>query len=418
MDPKNIQEHNSEKLIVKIAEPNTNVVREVETRTSLKFEDLMYKFQKIGCTVFINGGTLGGPTGMFAWRVTPRIPTYVRPVYDQAQATLEKTLQWDQGTGLWLRSDGAAYWHPFTPLQEPVMDVDNYALNAVFRTVGGMCAWQYNQEPLLSRWARTHRFWQGSLVYRVRCTASFATQGYIQIALVNGRRNIKMHNRRAPTGIFPATGQLLNDAHDYACTGWMSLDLSSERHLEITVPYQRLYPFYDELMAEGNEWTASGGTCGNNFLDTEQYLVFYLDGFVNTTDGAQLQFNWEYLPGPDFRLVMPIYPKIRTRPKIYGTDEYNLVQNLHFHDATFTSYVIGDHDAAPNAWLISRYGPGETAERGADEDTYGFLKDCRVTRILRQDFVMGDIEVPVLPVRAPSTDIVRLSGRVRNLRTQ
>lgn len=314
-------------------------------------EILFSTLKPTGSTIYINGDTNGTSSPLFAWRVTPFIP--VCEISDTNIKEMGKArINFDPMKAT-TYADRCAFHHPFTPLSDfethfPAKST-GVLHNGVFPT-RGICCVQYGDEPLFSRWCRTHRGWRGSMMYAFRTIANFTSQAYMRIMIVNGRPRARNYDPNLPHAVLPGICRLLNGLGDYSANGWVRIDASEKKHFNIEVPYERVQKYVDEH--------SEMMRCNSNTFNTEQYIVIQIAGKFTSQAGAQLQIEVEYGPGPDFKLFKPIGPfYVYAYPPgtvdDYGeTSEYTYAQVMikPFNNPRKISYIIGDHDVAPSTW--------------------------------------------------------------------
>ncbi|UHK03091.1 MAG: putative capsid protein [Guiyang polycipivirus 1] len=351
----------------------SSTAKGVTTLNSLATPELLFGTLKpTGSTIYINGDTNGSSSPLFAWRVTPFVPTceisdeniqYMGYPRVQVSSTPFTATTF---------ADRCAFHHPFIPLSDfeshfPSTGSGNLS-NGVFPT-RGICCVQYGDEPLLSRWCRTHRGWRGSMMYAFRTIANFTSQAYMRIMIVNGRPRARNYDPNLPLAVLPGTARLLNGLGDYSANGWVRIDASEKKHFNIEVPYERVQKYVDEH--------SEMMRCNSSTYNTEQYIVIQIAGKFTSQSGAQLQIEVEYGPGPDFKLFKPIGPfYVFAYPK--GTvDDYGEVTEgsqlqymvKPFNNPRKVTYVIGDHDAAPSTWPRVRLDKTATVTIGGSKFT-------------------------------------------------
>lgn len=182
----------------------------------------------------------------------------------------------------------------------------------------------YGPEPMLSRLSRYARFWRGGISYSLRCTSNFTHQGNL-VAYRTGPLPLPHANNENSvndTGIdwlrmrpyLYKRSQYVNT--DMANT-FIQSDLSVERHLMITVPYELPYPYFDQSTYEDFGFY-SGFKIGDNFR-TEQYpytsSIPYADNIEVSLKGAvagggdnQITYELYYKAEPDFTFGEFIIP--------------------------------------------------------------------------------------------------------------
>lgn len=332
---------------------NDNIIRVNKTTAD---QMIFGKWWPTNSVIYIQPPLANSPIPMFAWRVTPYIPT---AVIEGAKGThMIQNLATLQGNDTnrvyYLDTDEYSYGHPFTPMQET--RVFGGLTNGVFQPVRGIACVQYAEEPPPSRVCKTHRGWWGDIAYRFRTTANFTTQAHERLGTVSGRPDIKSVFTSLPLGIQPATSTLLNSPSSEIANGWITVDMSEKKHAEILVKYDRNFDYFDEHAAAvfmGKDWDDNlvSQPADQEFMDSEQYIVWQLIGDMVTNNAAQVQITIEYMLIPGFQLFKPIAPFVQnTRGYKVSVLRYGSFEQALYYDASFASYVIGDHGIVPNTW--------------------------------------------------------------------
>lgn len=171
---------------------------------------------------------------------------------------------------------------------------------------------RYDHPPAFSVAAAAHRFWRGSIMYRLRSVTNFITSAYIFACMA---RNLVA----TEVSLFDSTGaaiagnSLLNQVRwipglNVSPRRWMSnayvmSDASMNRHLEIEAPFEYPVQYFDNYrnifeITKRHQTSDNGVSeinCPDNFI-----LVYNRGPISSPTAGAQVIFELEYAPGPDF----------------------------------------------------------------------------------------------------------------------
>lgn len=162
---------------------------------------------------------------------------------------------------------------------------------------------RYDLPPPLAVAAAMHRFWRGSMRYRLRCVSNFAAQGYVISTLARGLVATEV-------GVSGTTNTIINTHRpiqglDVGARRWMSnsyvmSDISMFRHIEILAPFEYPVPFFDNYWNNRERIEQMLGQvpeihCPDNFV-----TIFNRGGITGSVDGAQVVYELEYAPGPDF----------------------------------------------------------------------------------------------------------------------
>jgi len=171
---------------------------------------------------------------------------------------------------------------------------------------------RYDTPPSLSVAASAHRFWRGSMKYRLRCVSNFVAQGYVIVTVAKGLVADEVITLAGGPGGTQTTNTLAT-AHraiqglDTSAKRWMGnsylmSDVSMFRHNEISVPFEYPVKFYDtyrsveETISRSSELNHDVN-CPDNFI-----VVYNRGGITSPTPGAQVVYELEYAPGEDFEL--------------------------------------------------------------------------------------------------------------------
>lgn len=159
---------------------------------------------------------------------------------------------------------------------------------------------RYDNPPTLAAVAAAHRFWRGSMKYRMRCVSNFIAQGYVILVAVKGMvaKQCSRATQTLKTNHRPIQG-IDTSAKRFMCNSYEMSDISFFRHNEVTVPFEYPVPFYDTYRNVLEEiFDADGESYETNCPDT--FVVAYnRGGITSPTAGAQVVYELEYCPGDD-----------------------------------------------------------------------------------------------------------------------
>lgn len=246
--------------------------------SDVNFITIFYRWQPMGYRVVINLPYVSDDqTPLFAIKNGPYIPPVV-------QATIVSAL---------INTDATQVFSPVFPL--PGYNSSGTAVTAT----------RYDAPPPLAIASWAYRFWRGSMKYRFRCVSNFTAQGYVIVSAIKGVTAIELfQNTSSRTTL--ATG--INRHIPGASIGYRAAmqnayvmsDVSMFRHNEIELPFEYPVSFYDQYKAVEETIYASANVnfevnCPDNFV-----VVFNRGAIVSPQDGAQVVYELEYAPGPDF----------------------------------------------------------------------------------------------------------------------
>lgn len=261
------------------------------TTTSLLSSDIDFitiitRWQPMGYRVVINLPFVNDDINpLFAIKVGPYIP----PVY-----------QWREP--ITLSSSPVTNGSLFSPIYPSPSTLSS-------TSVAVTCT-RYDNPPSLAVAAAAHRFWTGSMKYRLRCVSNFTAQGYVILTtakgLVGDEVQVYDDSTSTATTLTLATNHRSIPGVDVGAKRWMGngyvmSDISMFRHNEIQIPYEYPLPFYDTYRNLEETVLRSQGivaevNCPDNFI-----LVYARGGITSPTAGAQVVYELEYCPGEDFQ---------------------------------------------------------------------------------------------------------------------
>lgn len=279
--------------------PSDNTTHLIDT--DIDFIHLINRWQPMGFRVVVDLPYVGDDS-------TPIVAIRVNPLIEPVS--------------LWMCSTAAAVSTEMTrtPIYPLPIQVDT--LNT------SVTVTRYDHPPALSIAAAAHRFWRGSIMYRFRSVTNFVTSAYIFACLARGLIATEVP-RFDGTGASVPSNDLRNQVRwipgvDVSPRRWMSnayvmSDASMNRHLEVVAPFEYPVQFFDnyrhafELNKRSNLNNEIVETnCPDNFI-----LLYNRGPITSPTPGAQLIFELEYAPGPDFELSTE-----------FAFSRYNLEVNL------------------------------------------------------------------------------------------
>lgn len=170
---------------------------------------------------------------------------------------------------------------------------------------------QHSPPPHISYLAAAHRFWSGGLSYMLRCTSQFTNQAQVFAAKTPATEelfaNFSGQDIPGPDKCYAFSFDTVQMFRTYfqdtlQSNSFVNADLSVQRHLEITVPYEKPYPRHDVYMddvAATNFSTTS--TVGSTALNHTSWINLGLKAGIAQGSGPDEIFFELYIRAePDF----------------------------------------------------------------------------------------------------------------------
>lgn len=317
-------------------ETNTNSGAPQHVRINpLSFKDLLYAKQKMGCVINLQTPIEGTGQAIFAIKMQPQIPT-----------GLNDSTPFSNLPNAWARKAKA---HPVFLFQSAVRSPDLLRTPTGYAKppLRGMCVFQYEQEPLASRVSRLAGGYQGGINYFIRTVVKMTDQGNITVSRLDGLTLRKTIVEDYPP-LWGEPSPLVN-FQDFEINGTVEIDLTDKKHINAAFPYFRQHMFTSTIY---------------DFADTDQFLVFRVDGTTLTGDDKLIQFILEYQLDPAFKFLKPLFPFV------HDPDNFAGVYFHPFWASGNETYAFGDYNLAPTTMF--RYRSDNTA------DTW-YLEDGEVT---------------------------------------
>lgn len=284
----------------------------------------VFRLQQIGCTITIGTPVIGTGRPLFGIEVRPDIYTSVSSTV--GSFNVDQLVEAELQHPVWIFSDPS---------------IIGTGPNVSLKPLRGISVLQYDQEPPLSRMIRLFRNWRGSIYYVVRAIAKFTDQGDWSVSRIDGVDLNKMKIPDLNTGeetiqVPPIFGHEspITSVHDAHILGYTRLDISEKKHLDIAISYFRAHSYDDRVLTQMPEY---------NLYNTKQMILFTPTGTSFAGEEKEIQFNLEYMPGPDFEFLTPMYPFIMTYRKQTPAIE-------HYRSPAFASYSFGDPNILPVTW--------------------------------------------------------------------
>lgn len=258
---------------------------------SLSFTEMYSCWQPMGVRVVVNLPYVANDShALFVIRVNPFIPHLGDTIPDN----------------IYFFSNLFPVRHDIAITSEAITE-GNLAGNAVTISQVGM-------PPPFSIMSRAYRRWKGSIEYRIRSTANFATQGQIVVGMV---RNLPViYGTRDPFRTeFPLVrpdatlAEIMLNSHIIS-------DISNFRHIEITAPFAWPIDWYDQFTRLQYGMVSFGAlstpaTVTADYVNPvgDNYIFVCVRGTLASNDTSnQVAFDLDYKPGPDFEFSEPAIP--------------------------------------------------------------------------------------------------------------
>lgn len=344
-----------------LGEPSPMVTGGAPSNTMVTMEDLIHTWKPMNFVVNIQTPLVGTQVPFMALRVEPTLPSYERPSIYSDQP--DPTVPYNTYGPNTFSCETTIWRHPLVFLGLGTNGFTAGGAAQYIEPYRGAAMFTNGPEPLLSRYTKMFRDWRGSMRYRIRSISNFTNQGYVRVGLVNGVYFKKYWNSNGASFCFPTSTKFNEaDSSTNLQNGWLTLDLSEKKHLALEVPYQRNLPFVDRLW-EGPyiEINDTVGTRPTLQPNTEQYLVFQLEGTTTSGTNNLIQLSFEYCAGPDFEVSRPIGPF--AHELYHSSGDNTIFRPIWFEN--YSTYIYGDPNVTPTNWPFYRYDTGSQAQSGA-----------------------------------------------------
>lgn len=323
--------------VISGGEPLGNVV---------SIESLITTLKPTGCIITMQIPQVGTQGPVVAIRVGPCFPTSrfndINGPLNSNPSALREGLP-DHRENYVQMNETRSWEHPVmfpTPGNSPTLDGIYPYRGASFLQSGS--------EPLLSRWAKLFRYYEGDMIYSIRAISNRTVQAYFRAGIVNGSYCKKFWSDVHASSVFPTFDPILEyDQTIAANNGWLRVDCTDKRHVAMRVPFRRNLPFVDRM------WE---GPYTSNYLvpNAHQYLVLQLEGVTASPGTSTIQFALEYAAGPNMKFSCPLGPFVNEYPcnQYFGEDKgYPYIPFWYYHHQ---SYYGGDPKTLPVTWPFYR----------------------------------------------------------------
>lgn len=170
-----------------------------------------------------------------------------------------------------------------------------YPLPSTLSSGTAVTVTRYDNPPSFAVAAAAHRFWRGTMKYRLRCISNFIAQGYVIASVAKGlvAEQHSLDTLRRIQGLDVGMRRFMGNSY-------IMSDVSMFRHIEIEVPFEYPVQFYDSYRSSYEKTlryleTSCEINCPDNFI-----LISSRGGITSPTAGAQVVYEVEYAPGADF----------------------------------------------------------------------------------------------------------------------
>nr|QWY81622.1 MAG: putative capsid protein [Polycipiviridae sp. XZN141292] len=232
----------------------------------------------------------------------------------------------------------------------------------VFSSKPSIFITQYDYPPPLATMAASFRKWRGTMHYRIRTVAGFATQGYVFMA--------PLKNHLSPVGVYdeysvpPSIPRQDASYREMMMNSYILSDTSMFRHIEYSMLFEYPVQWYDQYA-----WMARrvAGPIINICTEPDQVsqVVYepHGDNFAGlcvrgelaaTHPGAQIAFELEYRADENFQFSDPgLPPMFMNRPivKLQKSQALDKVKRL--PDKSLRSDGIADITKLPTTEAVT-----------------------------------------------------------------
>ncbi|UUV42137.1 MAG: putative capsid protein [Macrobrachium rosenbergii virus 2] len=195
---------------------------------------------------------------------------------------------------------------------------------------------QYDYPPPLAQMALAFRKWRGTMHYRIRTVAGFATQGYVFVAAIK--------NTMMPAGVFdeyktpPSLWRQDSSYKELMLNSYIMSDTSMFRHVEAAMPFEYPMQWYDQFawisrrVSNDTKECKEGGSIPETYFEPtgDNFLVMGVRGdLAATQEGAQIMFELEYRADENFQFSDPGLPPLwLNRPIAKNLSDTTLVDKI------------------------------------------------------------------------------------------
>lgn len=196
---------------------------------------------------------------------------------------------------------------------------------------------QHSPPPLLTYIAMAHRFHRGAISHSLRTTSQFTNQAQVYVAKMPPQveRFTNFSGQAIPTGYLYAMSADMtlslpsNYLDTYQGNSFINADLSVQRHIEFTMPFERPLPRHDCYIDDYTVFDTASSTI-SGFLNSGNYAQYSFIGLKAGIDKGsgpgEIFFELYIKVEPDFEFSgYKGYPRFITeRDQTSFLDDYNM----------------------------------------------------------------------------------------------
>lgn len=330
---------NEEKTITEVADPQIPATSHKLPEQSLvsnsylprpyDIKEILTQWQPMGIRVTVNLPYISNDQDyLFAIRNTPFIPRWDKQYNGRvpnATPKVEKLREYGHNN---MRN----VLHCFS--QQKAFPAD-YPVHIIY----------YDYPPILSTMAHAHRRWRGTMHYRIRTVAGFATQGYVFASALRGTTSLTAvyDEYKYPSVIWQG-----DQSYREAMTNsYISGDTSMYRHFEIAMPFEYPVQWYDQYHWISKRCQPIRSEEYPDKVQPSQYdphydnfIVFGVRGaLAGTSQQSQISFELEYRAGEDFQFSDPAF---------IPHDSYLPISKLKNRTSKIKTKIIPNKDMSSN----------------------------------------------------------------------
>jgi len=175
--------------------------------------------------------------------------------------------------------------------------------DVVLSNIGGVC--------LPSIMAASHRFWRGSIKYRLRCNISALAQANVVIGLTRGNyrstKNYTLSGNTSYGSVPKVITPRVQNINNIVGIEWLNTELVADKHIEFSVPYENELEWMDasrglfERVFMTEQAATFAGYCANQ---TDSYWHLFFRGTANAVNaGTTLTYDLDMALEPDFEFA-------------------------------------------------------------------------------------------------------------------
>lgn len=374
--------------------PETHELRVVHSiPRPISFFSLIHQWQPMGIRIIINTPFVGDDANfLFFIRNGPYIPRWDKDIFRESGTFRQNVgiFHFNNTRPVFLGVDNLVGRKSGSPPEYP----KDYRISLT----------HYDYPPIFSTLAQCFRKWRGDISYRLRMTASFATQGYILGTILK--------NTTVPIGIYdeykysPTPLTMDSSYREAMANAYTMSDVSMFRHLELTVPFDYPVKYYDQYhwFSQRLDPLVTRLTSNPNFKVARVVTEPHGDNFVaiglrgelsSTQPSGRIIFDLEYRAVEGFQFASPGIP-----PGEFMRPYYHGVNNDEQKKKWATVKIIPNPADAKVKWRSDGIGSVSSSTLSESEPVPSILD--RIERVVPPT-TTTTLEPPTLP---PNKDFV------------